>query len=126
MAFFARLSRVVPFVIALAIIAIILYFVLQFKYSPPRAKSILARVFTWLTGIPSVFFALACLYAILDGNLAVLELFATFLAVCLIGLIITRICNAVLVRHHPEYKKKAQKTTGTGRFPWLTNLFKKR
>lgn len=116
---FARLSRVLPLVIVLVVIAVVAYFVMQFKYSPPRAKSILIRVFTWITGVISAFFALACLYALIDGNMAVLELFATFLATGLICLAITRICHAVLVRHHPEYKRRAQKTTGTERFPWL-------
>ena len=109
----ARLSRVVPLVIVLAVIAIIAYFVLQFRYSPPRAKSILARMFTWITGVLSGAFAIACVYAVLDGNIAVLELFATFLATALIGLIVTRICNAALVKHYPEYKHPAQRTTGT-------------
>ena len=124
-ALLARLSRSIPLVIALAVIAVIAYFVLQFKYSPPRAKSILARVFTWLTGVLSAFFALACAYAAFDGNIAVLELFATFLGATLICLVITRICHAVLVKHHPEYKKTAQKTTGTERFPWLRKARRK-
>ena len=118
-ALLARLSRAIPLVIALAVLAIIVYFVLQFRYSPPRAKSILARLFSWITGVLSAVFALACLYALIEGNVAVLELFVTFLAATLIGLAIARICNAVLVKHHPEYKKTAQKTTGTERFPWL-------
>lgn len=122
MAIFARLSRVVPLLIVLAVIAVIVYFVMQFKYSPPRAKSILIRVFTWITGVIAAFFALACLYAIADGNSAVLELFATFFAAIFICFIITRICHAVFVKHHSEYKKRAQKTTGTERFPG----FKKR
>ena len=118
-ALLARLSRTVPLIIALAIIAIIAYFILQFRYSPPRAKSILIRVFTWITGIGSGFFVLACLYALVDGNIAVLDLFATFLGVMLVCLAIVRICHTVLVKHHPEFKYRAQKTTGTERFPWL-------
>ena len=115
----ARLSRVVPLLIVLAVIAIVAYFVMQYKYSPPRAKRILIKAFSWITGIISAFFALACLYALLDGNKAVLELFATFLAAILICFAITRICHTVFVRHYPEYKRKAQKTTGTERFPWF-------
>ena len=118
----ARLSRALPLVIALAVLAVIVYFVLQFRYSPPRAKSILTRVFTWLTGILSAFFALACIYAMLDGNVPVLELFATFLATALIGLAITRICRAVLLKHYPEYKHPAQRTTGTRPFEWVFKI----
>ena len=116
---FARLSRTVPLLVVLAAVAVVAYFVMQFKYSPPRAKSMLIRVFTWITGAVSAFFALACLYAALDGNKAALELFATFLATMLVCLGITRVCRAVLVRHYPEYRRKAQKTTGGGLPSWL-------
>lgn len=118
-ALLARLSRSLPLAIALAILAVVAYFVLQFRYSPPRAKSILIRVFTWLTGVLSALFALVSLYAAFDSNKAVLELFLTFLATALIGLAVTRICHAVFVKRHPEYRRAAQRTSGTERFPWL-------
>lgn len=118
-ALLARLSRSLPLVIVLAVIAVVAYFVLQFLYSPTRAKSILVRVFLWLTGILSIALALICLYAVFDGNMAVLELFATFLGASVVALVVTLVCRAVLFRHHPEYRKRAQRTTGTARFPWL-------
>ncbi len=114
-----RLVRAVPLIVVLVILAVIAYFVMQFKYSPPRAKSMLIQLFTWITGGISGFFVLACLYALIEKNITVLELFATFLAAGLICLGITRICYAVLVRHYPEYKRKARTTTGTDRFSWL-------
>ena len=55
----ARLSRVIPLVIALAAIAAVIYLVVTYRHSPARAKEVLIRVFTWLTGIISGFFALA-------------------------------------------------------------------
>ncbi len=116
----ATLSRSVPLVIALVLLAIVAYFVLQFKYSPPRAKSILIKMFIVITGALSAFFALACLYALLEGNMAVLELFAAFLAVTAVGLVIVLVCRYRFLKHNPEYRKRARRTSGTSAFPWLT------
>lgn len=105
----ARLSRIIPLIIILAIVAAIVYLVATWSYSPNKAKEILIRVFTWFTGVLSIALAVICLYVLLDGNWAVFELTASFLATALIALGVTRICHAVFVRHHPNYKKKAQK-----------------
>lgn len=105
----ARLSRIIPLVIVLAIVAAIVYLVATWRYSPNKAKEIMIRVFIWFTGALSIALALICLYVLLDGNRAVLELTAGFLVTALVALGITFICRAVFVRHHPNYKKKAQK-----------------
>lgn len=105
----ARLTRIIPLLIVLAVVAAIVYLVATWRYSPNKAKEILIRVFTWFTGVLSGVFALMCLYTLLDGNLPVLELVASFLATSLIALGVTRICHAVFVHHHPNWKKKAQK-----------------
>lgn len=115
----ATLSRSIPLVIALVILAIVAYFILQFKYSPPRAKSILIKMFLVITAGLSAIFALACLYALLEDNVAVLELFAAFLAVTVIGLVIVLVCRYRFLKHHPEYRKRAQRTQGTSTFPWF-------
>lgn len=113
--FFARLTRIVPLIIVLAVVAAIIYLVATWRYSPNKAKDILIRLFTWFTGILSAAFALICLYALLDGNQAVLELAAGFLITALVFLGITRICHAVFVRHHPNYKKRPQKAKRLGK-----------
>lgn len=113
---FARLSRIVPLLAVLAVVAGIVYLVALYKYSPPRAKEILIRLFTWITGVLSGFFAVASAYALFEGNDPAFDLAASFLATALIGLAVTRICRAVFLRHHPEYRKKPMKTTGTGLF----------
>ena len=41
----------------------------------------------------------------------VLEMFASFMATTLIGLIITRICNAVFKRNHPHYGEEVAQAT---------------
>ena len=107
----ARLSRIVPLLIVLAVVAGIVYLVTAWRYSPNRGKEILIKLFTWLTGILSGIFLLISLYALLDGNALILDLGLSFLATTLIGLAVTRICRAVFVRHHPGWGKKPMKTT---------------
>ncbi|MEG1197732.1 MAG: guanylate cyclase, partial [Raoultibacter sp.] len=69
----------------------------------------------WLTGILSAFFLLVTMYALAEHNVAVTDLALSLLATSSIALIITRICGAVFLRRHPEYRKKATKTTRRGR-----------
>lgn len=115
--FFVRLTRIFPLLIFLGVVAGLVYLVALFKYSPPRAKEILIWLFTWLTGILSAFFGLATLYALFEQNVWVFDLMVSFFATVLVGLAVTRICNHVFLKNHPEYKKKPQKAT-TKRFPW--------
>ncbi len=114
----ARLSRIVPLLAVLAVVAGIVYLVATYRYSPSRAKEILIRMFTWLTGILSAFFLLVVLYAFFEDNGAVLDLAASFLATTLVGLVITRMCNAVFLKRHPDYRRKPMKATREARFPW--------
>ena len=107
----ARLSRIVPLLIVLAVIAVVVYLVATYKYSPNRAKEILIKAFTWLTGVLSGVFLLISVYAWFDGSMPVFDLALSFLATALIGLAVTRICRAVFVRHHPGWQKKRMKTT---------------
>lgn len=110
----ARLSRIVPLLIALAVIAAIVYLVATYRYSPNRAKEILIKMFTVITGALSAFFLLACAYAWLERNEAVFDLAFSFLLTALIGLAVTRICRFVFLRHNPAYRIKAAKTTHPG------------
>ena len=122
----ARLSRIVPLLILLAVVAGIVYLVATYRYSPSRAKEILIKMFTCITGVLSAFFLLVTLYALLERNEAVLDLSASFLATTVIGLAVTRICNAVFLKHHPDYRHKPMKTTREAHFPWsiLQQLFR--
>ena len=49
----ARLYRIIPLVIVLAIIAFAVYFVVSYRSSPNRAKEVLIKSFTWLTKRPA-------------------------------------------------------------------------
>ena len=121
--FFVRMIRLVPLVAILLLVGLIIYLVAQAKYSPNRAKQIVIKVFFWICVVLSSFFILACLYALADKNIAVLELFASFAAVPLTGLLITLICRAVFYKNHPEFKGKATKTSNNETF---SQFWKKR
>ena len=97
----ARLYRIIPLIVLLALVALVVYFV---------AKEVLIKSFTWLTGILSGFFAIASLYALLERNYFALDIAASFLVVTLIALGIVLVCKAVFLKHHPQYRKKPMRT----------------
>lgn len=107
----ARLYRMIPLVIVLAVAALVIYLVVSWRRSPNRAKEVLITVFTWLTLALSAAFLLASLYSLIDGNLFAFDIAASFLVVALVALAIVRICRAVFVKNHPQYAKRAQKAT---------------
>ncbi|MCR5583728.1 MAG: guanylate cyclase [Eggerthellaceae bacterium] len=107
----ARLSRIIPLLIILAVVAAVIYLVAAWRYSPNRAKFILIRAFTVITGVISGFFVLATAYAAFEQNWTAVEIAASFLAVGLIGLAITLICRWVFLRHHPNYQQEPVPTT---------------
>ena len=106
-----RLYRILPLLVVLGIIAAIVYLVVMYRSSPSRAKEVLIIVFTWLTGVLSALFLLVTLYAWGERNAPVTDLALSLLITAGIALAITRICRAVFLRRHPEYRKKATKTT---------------
>ena len=108
--FIARLMRALPLVVALAVLAVVIYAVVAWRTSPNRAKIVLMRMFLVLTGAICIFFILAAIYAAIDSNPVAVELALTFLVPGLVGLIITLICRAVFYRNHPSYRAKPMKT----------------
>lgn len=107
----ARISRIIPLLIILAVVAGVVYVVMSFRYSSNRAKETLIKVFTWLNGILTIAFAAFSLFALLDKNEVALELGLSFAAVTLIGLGITRLCNRVFKKNHPDYGEEAAHAT---------------
>lgn len=105
----ARLSRSIPLMIALIVLAIIIYFVVTYFRSKARAKEVLIAVFTILCSAIIVFFGIVSLYALFEGNEPVLELAASFAGVGVVGLIITLICRWRFKKNNPHYKWKAEK-----------------
>lgn len=122
----ARLSRIVPLLIVLAVVAAIVYLVVAYRHSPNRAKEILIKLFTVITGALSAFFLLVCAYAWLEHNEPVFDLAFSFLLTALIGLAITRICRAVFLRHNPAYRIKPTKARRIGPLSDFADRWRKR
>ncbi len=118
MGLIVRLSRIVPLLIILAVIAAVIYLFVSYTRSPARAKEVLIKVFTVLCSVISAAFLVVTLYALLDGNMAVVDLAACFLAVGLIGLGVTQLCRYIFMKHNPHYREKAQKARILRRWPW--------
>ena len=106
-----RLYRLLPFLILLAVVILIAYLIMSFRYSSEKAKATLIRFLTWLFGILSILVGLVTLYALFERNQPVIELFGSCLAITLIGLVVTRICNVVFRKNHPNYGEQVSKAT---------------
>lgn len=102
----ARLYRILPLLIVLAIIAIIIYLVISWRYTPNKAKEVLIKCFIVLNGGLSAFFVLATGYALLEGNPFVADMFVTCLVATLIILGITYLCRWRFLKNHPHYRWK--------------------
>jgi len=113
MGLLARLSRIVPLLLIMAVVAIVIYLVVTYRHSPTRAK-----VFTWLNVVIIAFFGLASLYALFESHAGVLDLALSFAIVGLVCLGITRWCNHVFLKHNPHYRDKRQAARVIRRFPW--------
>lgn len=105
----ARLTRIVPLMVAMAVLAAILYMVITFRHSPARAKEVLLKVFLWLNGAITAFFGLFSLYALFESNESVFELSFAFAIVGAIGLLITLWRRLVFLRENPNYRKRPMK-----------------
>ena len=106
-----RLYRILPLLVLLAVIAVVVYLIMSFRYSSDRAKAALITVFTWLCAVLSVFFAIVTVYALFEQNQPVIELTGSCLVVTLVGLAITRLCNWVFRRNHPHYGEQVAQAT---------------
>ena len=106
-----RLYRILPLLVLLAVVAAVVYLIMSFRYSSDKAKATLIKVFTWLCAILSVAFGVITLYALFEQNQPVIELVGSCLAVTLIGLAITRVCNHVFKKNHPHYGEEVAQAT---------------
>ena len=106
-----RLYRILPLLVLLAVVAVVVYLIMSFRYSSDKAKAVLIKVFTWLCAVLSVAFGIITLYALFEQNQPVIELSGSCLAVTLIGLAITRVCNHVFHKNHPHYGEQVTQAT---------------
>ena len=119
MGLIARLYRMVPLIIILAVLALIIYGVVSFRRTPARAKEVLIKAFTVITIAISAFFALVTLYGLFEGHDGVIDLAGSCLVVGLVALGITRWCNHVFLKHNPHYRyKRTNKARVVKRWPW--------
>lgn len=124
MAVLARLSRTIPLLVVLAVLAGIVYLVVTYRSSPNRAKEVLIKLFTWLMGIQSVLFGLLTVYALAESNIGVAELWGTFMATAVIGLLITLVCKWHFKKNHPNYKFEVSNPRAhvIPNLPWPLNV----
>lgn len=114
----ARLSRMVPLLLFLGVVAIVIYFVVSARRSPERAKEILIKVFTVINLSITIFFALVSLYAWFEGNESVFDLAFWFGVAGLLCLGITYIARWRFLKNHPHYRMKPMRATIKDHFPW--------
>ena len=101
-----RLIQSLPLVIALVVLAVVVYVVVSWAQSPQRAKEVLIKLFLVLSGVLSIGSALATLYGVLEHNENATWFFAAFLIVGLVALLITLICRWRFRTNHPHYRSK--------------------
>lgn len=106
-----RLYRILPFLILLAVVVLIAYLIMSFRYTSEKAKATLIKFLTWLFSILSVLLGLITLYALFEHNGPVIELFGSCVAITVIGFVVTRICNAIFRKNHPHYWEPVAKAT---------------
>lgn len=106
-----RLYRILPFLILLAVIIGIAYLIMSFRYTSERAKGMLIKFLTALFSALSVALGAVTLYALFERNQPVIELFGSCVVITIIGLVVTRICNAIFRKNHPHYGEKIAEAT---------------
>lgn len=105
-----RLIRAFPLIVALAVLALVVYAVVAYWHSSVRAKSALIKLFVGVGTVLSGFFGLVCLYAAFESNWTVLDLMLGFFVVAALTLTIALLCRSVFLRNHPNYRKKPLRT----------------
>lgn len=106
-----RLYRILPFIIVLAVLALAIYLIMSFRYTSSKAKAVMIRIFFWLFAVLSVVLLAITIFALLDKNAIVAELFGSCLAISAAGLVITLICRAIFRKNHPYYGEKVTEAT---------------
>ncbi|MCQ5091345.1 MAG: hypothetical protein E6Y86_00090 [Slackia sp.] len=119
----ARLYRILPLLVILAILALGIYAFVSWRYTPNRAKEVVIKLFVVLNAGLAAFFALATLYALLEGNAFVTDFFLTCALMMLVLLVATLGCRRRFLKNHPHYAWKRTDASAPER---LRELLKKR
>ncbi len=102
--FIARIYRIIPLIVVLALAAGIAYAVAARSNNGVRVTQVVLKAFWWLCAVGSAFFVLATLYALADGNAFAAELFISCAAVFAVGWVIDLLCAWRFRVHHPGFK----------------------
>ena len=113
-----RITRMIPLIIFMLVLAAIIYLVVTYRHSPAKAKEVIIKVFTWLNIGLIGFFGLSSLYALFENNQPIFEIAISCAIVGALGLGITLWCRHVFLKNNPSYKKKPMKATTGRRWPW--------
>ena len=104
--FLIRLTRIIPFVFFLAILAVVIYLIARFRFPSAHAKQIVIDFFTVICVVLCIGLAVITLLTVLDKNTFAVEIFGSFLAAAVLGLIVVRICNWSFLKKYPQYKHR--------------------
>lgn len=107
----ARLYRILPLLIILAILAVVIYLIVSWRHTPARAKEVLITVFTWIDWVSFGLFGLATAYAILEGNAFVADFFLTCAVTMLVIQVIVILAKRSFLKHHPNYQWRVNAST---------------
>lgn len=108
--FFIRLTRIVPFIVFLAALAVVIYLTARFRLPSARAKQVVIKCFTITCAVFCVGLGGITLLTVLDSNPFALEIFGSFFVAALLGLIVVRICNWRFLKKYPQYKRRPENT----------------
>ena len=112
----ARLYRILPLLIILAILAVAIYMIVSWRHTPARAKEVLVVVFTWIDWASAAFFGLATAYAWLEGNAFVADFFLTCAITMLVIQLIVVLAKRSFLKHHPNYQWRVNAGTVREKF----------
>ena len=100
----ARLYRALPLLVILAIIAVVVYVFMSWRYTTARAKEALIKVSLAGNTALTVLFALATLYAFVENNTFAADFFITC-GVCTLAVLgITLLCRWRFLKNNPDYR----------------------
>ena len=95
-----------PVFVVLILLAIGIYYLLTKTKTETLAKEIFIRICIWFNTIVGAIFLLVTLYALLDKNMWMVELFGSVVALNAIFLIVALIAKRVFLKHRPSYQWK--------------------
>ena len=108
--FLIRLTRIVPFVIFLAVLAVVIYLVARFRFPSARAKQIVIDFFSVICIVLCIVLGFITLLTVLDKNEFAVEIFGSFWAAAVLGLVVVRLCNWRFLKKYPQYKHRPQES----------------